>query len=209
VCAAAPRMHAASAHITITAAHLWKPPGGLPHTHVPHSPSPGATLRKQRLLTPVDVPCVPCVPYAAGVSFRKQRLLTLVDVQRHILRFGGVVTGMLIYPDFAAFFRANPRGVYKTPSGYPLETAYGHAIFCLGWNDVEEWWYCKNSWGPKFADNGFFRVTMLCSAPRAAATTATMTSMSTPACRLTPSLCTRLHALLSLSHRSHARRQAK
>jgi Papain family cysteine protease len=94
----------------------------------------------------------------AGVTFSKRRLLSVMEVQRHILRNGGVVTAMLMYPDFAAFFRKNPRGVYKTPTGYPVQSAIGHAIFCLGWNDVEEWWYCKNSWGPKFADNGFFRV---------------------------------------------------
>jgi Papain family cysteine protease len=94
------------------------------------------------------------------VSFRSWQLTSVLDVQLHILHYGGVVTGMILWPDFAAFFQRSPKGVYTDPPAgtYPLESAYGHAVFCTGWNDVEGWWLCKNSWGPGFADGGFFRV---------------------------------------------------
>jgi hypothetical protein len=33
-----------------------------------------------------------------------------------------------------------------------------HAVQIIGYNNKEEWWLAKNSWGPGFADGGFFKV---------------------------------------------------
>jgi Papain family cysteine protease len=37
-----------------------------------------------------------------------------------------------------------------------------HAVLLVGYNNTGEYWIAKNSWGTRFADGGFFRVSMLC-----------------------------------------------
>ncbi|MBN2103414.1 T9SS type A sorting domain-containing protein [bacterium] len=46
-------------------------------------------------------------------------------------------------------------GVYEHVWG---EYAGDHAILIIGWDDTEQSWICKNSWGPLWGDNGYFRI---------------------------------------------------
>jgi len=56
-----------------------------------------------------------------------------------------------VYEDFTAY----AGGVYEHVSGKELG---GHGILIVGWNDYEQSWICKNSWGPDWGDKGFFRI---------------------------------------------------
>jgi C1A family cysteine protease len=56
-----------------------------------------------------------------------------------------------VYSDFFAY----EGGVYEHVYG-PYEA--GHAILIVGWNDEEQSWICKNSWGPTWGESGYFRI---------------------------------------------------
>jgi C1A family cysteine protease len=84
--------------------------------------------------------------------------------------YGGVVTNIHIpkNPEAAAdeqlkefhdFFKANPTGVYSQELR-PGQDFEAHAAFLVGYDNTHgrEHWILKNSWGPEFADKGFFRV---------------------------------------------------
>jgi len=64
----------------------------------------------------------------------------------------GAVTGcFLVYNDFFAY----KSGVYRHVSG---ALAGGHCVAIIGYDDSQSCWICKNSWGPGWGDNGFFRI---------------------------------------------------
>lgn len=62
-----------------------------------------------------------------------------------------VSTSYKIYSDF--WYYAG--GVYEYVWG---EFEGGHVILIVGWNDAEQSWICKNSFGPDWGENGYFRI---------------------------------------------------
>eukprot|EP00877_Chromochloris_zofingiensis_P013840 jgi/Chrzof1/870/Cz01g32050.t1 len=78
--------------------------------------------------------------------------------QRHIRHFGNVVTPFHLTKEFRDFFGnpANKNKVYKPGPNTHFEE--GHAVVLVGYNNEEEYWVVKNSWGPDWADGGFFKV---------------------------------------------------
>ena len=64
---------------------------------------------------------------------------------------GPVMTSMTVYEDFM-FYQS---GVYKHVTGSRLG---GHAIAIVGWNDTEQAWIVRNSWGPDWGEEGYFRI---------------------------------------------------
>jgi C1A family cysteine protease len=88
-------------------------------------------------------------------------------VKKHILVHGGVASAMCLFPDFKDYFSQavnnNSSMIYDIPystAAYLLTNGFavGHAVFCTGWNDVEQYWMCKNSWGTSWAEGGYFKV---------------------------------------------------
>ena len=67
------------------------------------------------------------------------------------LQQGPMVAGFMVFEDFEAY----TGGVYEHVSGQMLG---GHAVSIVGYDSEEEYWICKNSWGPDWGENGFFRV---------------------------------------------------
>ena len=66
------------------------------------------------------------------------------------LQKGPIVAGFMVFEDFQAY----NGGVYEHVSGRMLG---GHAIQIVGYDLDEEYWICKNSWGPSWGENGYFR----------------------------------------------------
>ena len=62
-----------------------------------------------------------------------------------------VSAGFTVYSDFD-FYQS---GIYRHVFG---EEEGGHAILIVGWSDADSCWICKNSWGPYWGENGFFRI---------------------------------------------------
>jgi C1A family cysteine protease len=61
------------------------------------------------------------------------------------------MTTMLVYEDFI-FYKG---GVYKHVTGEQLG---GHAITLVGWDDQDQAWIVRNSWGEGWGEEGYFRI---------------------------------------------------
>jgi hypothetical protein len=64
---------------------------------------------------------------------------------------GPVESGMVVYEDFYYY----ESGVYEHVSG-GLEA--GHAVALIGWDDAQQCWLAKNSWGTGWGEQGFFKI---------------------------------------------------
>jgi len=100
-----------------------------------------------------DIDCQTC-------SDRPDRLLQVTEYEEiiepgarkeFIDKTGPVVACMAVYQDF--FYYKD--GIYKHVTG---DLAGYHAISCVGYSEADSCWICKNSWGPSWGDNGFFKI---------------------------------------------------
>ena len=64
---------------------------------------------------------------------------------------GPLVAGFTVYTDFFSY----SGGVYHHESG---TVAGGHAIALVGYDSNERYWIAKNSWGPSWGEDGYFRI---------------------------------------------------
>lgn len=62
-----------------------------------------------------------------------------------------VSASYVVYSDFYYY----TSGIYEHTSG---TEEGGHAILIVGWDDNDRCWICKNSWGPNWGENGYFRI---------------------------------------------------
>ncbi|MBF0555058.1 MAG: fibronectin type III domain-containing protein [Nitrospirae bacterium] len=77
---------------------------------------------------------------------------TTVDTLRNALNlYGPLVTVMAVYYDF--FYYTS--GIYSYVSG-PYEGL--HAILLVGYNDAQQYFIVKNSWGSSWGENGYYRI---------------------------------------------------
>jgi C1A family cysteine protease len=79
--------------------------------------------------------------------------ITSQDEMKEWLSSRGPLVGtMKVYEDFARFYTG---GVYQYVSG---KYGGGHCICIVGYNDEGKFWIGKNSWGPDWGEDGFFRI---------------------------------------------------
>jgi len=64
---------------------------------------------------------------------------------------GPLVACYTVYDDFYAY----RGGIYSHVTG---NVVGGHCVCCVGYNDAEGYWICKNSWGVGFGERGYFRI---------------------------------------------------
>ena len=64
-------------------------------------------------------------------------------------------TGFQVYKDFFSY----KSGIYKKTSPF-WDYAGGHAVKIIGWGNEAgtNYWIAANSWGPKWGENGFFKI---------------------------------------------------
>ena len=80
-------------------------------------------------------------------------------IQEEIYKWGPVVSGMRLYPDFVDQYDGKSIYMGPPPNAQPLG---GHAVEIVGWgreNDIDFWWVC-NSWGPEWGRSGYFQMKM-------------------------------------------------
>lgn len=98
----------------------------------------------------------------AGVSREDYQLFKVVDNRRHttvvaakeaLVNHGPIEAAFSVYEDFMSY----QGGVYVHKTGGLLG---GHAIKVVGYGSENgvEFWIVANSWGPKWGEQGFFRV---------------------------------------------------
>lgn len=78
------------------------------------------------------------------------------DIMREIYLNGPVMAGFYVTQSFLEW---NGLGVFSVD---PKEKQlFGHAVVLLGWGDSmdgEPYWLCRNSWGARWGDGGYFRL---------------------------------------------------
>ncbi len=119
----------------------------------------------------VGVPPEPCLPYEASdfvscdeacdnweksvVTIPGWGFITLeeaiVENIKRALTYHPVSASYTVYDDFFSY----SGGVYEHVWG---EVSGGHAILIVGWDDDEQSWICKNSWGSNWGEDGYFRI---------------------------------------------------
>jgi C1A family cysteine protease len=78
-------------------------------------------------------------------------ILPVADRKNILATKGPLVAGMAVYGDFYSY----QSGVYKHVSG---ELKGYHAVSCVGYDDAQQCWICKNSWGTNWGEAGYFRI---------------------------------------------------
>ncbi len=74
-----------------------------------------------------------------------------VDAIKAAVYEGPLAAGYYVYADFMYY----TGGVYEYVTGPFLG---GHAIIIVGWDDAEECFIVKNSWGEDWGEDGYFRI---------------------------------------------------
>ncbi len=99
--------------------------------------------------------------YFSAISPPLKQITGALALKMELMR-GPVEVGFSLPPDFDDYFDANPRGIYQMKPN----NGGGHVVVLYGYDDrtMPPLWYCKNTWGEDFADNGFFRISQLANA---------------------------------------------
>ena len=86
---------------------------------------------------------------------------TRLSIKENLTKHGPVVTYVHLYKDFYNYHAWDdlinnyPANVYSHRWGTSLG---GHYIIIVGYDDNQSCWICKNSWGRKWGDDGFFNI---------------------------------------------------
>lgn len=100
--------------------------------------------------TPGNQPCKSGVtPFVKITSWTS--VLAVADRKNILASKGPMVAGMAVFSDF----RSYAGGVYRHTTGGLV--GY-HAISVVGYDDAQQCWICKNSWGTGWGESGYFRI---------------------------------------------------
>jgi C1A family cysteine protease len=115
----------------------------------------GVTTEEFFPYTPHDQPCSPKTGWDKHLMFAKDtRTSTSVsEIKQWISTTGPVTSRFNVFEDFQNY----DSGVYFHTSGGQVG---GHCVCVVGYNDTHATphWIVKNSWGPQWGENGYFRI---------------------------------------------------
>jgi C1A family cysteine protease len=104
---------------------------------------------------PRDLPCNDkCINWqdrAVKISSYGWITSTVRDIRNALIEHGPLVTTMKVYDDFH-YYRG---GVYSHVSG---DFSGWHCVTIVGYDNINEYWICKNSWGTDWGENGWFKI---------------------------------------------------
>jgi C1A family cysteine protease len=103
--------------------------------------------------TPGNQQCKACSDWQNRVTKISSwsKLTTAADMKTWLSTKGPVAACFKVYDDFYAY----RSGIYSHVTGNFLG---GHCVCTIGYNDTDGYWICKNSWGDKWGEKGFFRI---------------------------------------------------
>jgi C1A family cysteine protease len=73
---------------------------------------------------------------------------------KYSLQSGPLTFFMEVYDDFYYY----TSGIYEKTIGASYEG--GHLVVLVGYNEVQNYWICKNSWGKNWGESGYFKIRM-------------------------------------------------
>eukprot|EP00878_Enallax_costatus_P007935 GHUV01008301.1.p1 GENE.GHUV01008301.1~~GHUV01008301.1.p1 ORF type:complete len:549 (+),score=91.58 GHUV01008301.1:280-1926(+) len=96
--------------------------------------------------------------YASQGQFITAKIGIIWKAQLNIRHYGSVVTRFDVYDDFKPFFNdpSNAQAVYRPRHGAQLD--FLHTVVLVGYDNIDQYWIAKNSWGSTWGDSGFFKV---------------------------------------------------
>jgi len=100
-----------------------------------------------------DIACITCQErdnQAIRIS-KHVEIMNAEDRKVYLSSVGPLIGGMRVFSDFMSY----GEGIYSHVTG---EEEGGHCIQIVGFSDTEKCCICKNSWGPNWGENGFFRI---------------------------------------------------
>ena len=103
-----------------------------------------------KMISKFPFPCSEWRDDVAGIerwSFVRQT----VDALKAAVYENPIAVGYNIYSDFLYY----ESGVYEYVFG---RFVGGHAVLIVGWDDAEECFIVKNSWGENWGEDGYFRI---------------------------------------------------
>lgn len=65
------------------------------------------------------------------------------------------VVGILVYQSFESI-NVSKTGIVPMPNIMKEQLLGGHAVVCVGYNDISQKWIMRNSWGSFWGDKGYF-----------------------------------------------------
>ena len=133
--------------------------GGVPSSAAEYAKTNGIVSEDCFFYTALDDPCVLCSDWMDKLtritdwgwvtqSFVNETAIKLA------LQDGPLSFYMDVYDDF--YFYSSD--IYERSGG----AAYvgGHVVVLVGYDDVERYWICKNSWGTGWGESGYFKIRM-------------------------------------------------
>lgn len=116
--------------------------------------------------TAADDPCNPCSDYLqklaringyayvtqAGYLYSQDIGITSNAAIMNELNSHPLIGSMQVYTDFYNY----TGGVYEKSPGATSEG--GHCIALIGYDSVNQYWICKNSWGTDWGEDGYFKI---------------------------------------------------
>jgi len=73
------------------------------------------------------------------------------QIKDWIVKEGPVMTTFKVYLDFYSY----KYGIYEQKSS---NYRGSHSVLIVGFDDIHHYWIAKNSWGPDWGENGFFKI---------------------------------------------------
>ncbi len=77
----------------------------------------------------------------------------ITSIKNALIQFGPLTAGMVVYSDFNGY----NGGVYEHPGSDP--DPMNHVVVIVGYDDAQNCWICKNSWGTNWGEDGWFKIT--------------------------------------------------
>lgn len=100
---------------------------------------------------PMNMPCNPC-PRRDQEAIKITANIVVSDMaqrKQYLAWVGPVMCVFAVYGDFYGYTGGVYRHVYGALEGY-------HCVEVIGYNDLGQFWICKNSWGTGWGESGFF-----------------------------------------------------
>ena len=95
----------------------------------------------------------PCQNIAAAVKITDHSAASSTIARKQAISSRGpVIAGMKVFEDFQLHYAG---GIYRQVAGAFVGN---HAVCVVGYNDAQQCWIVKNSWGPQWGESGFFRI---------------------------------------------------
>lgn len=106
-----------------------------------------------------DVACARCSDWLKRLSrIKGWGWVTQASVEKetikNALQDGPLSFFMEVYSDFYSY----KKGIYKPTAGATYKG--GHCVVLIGYNENNDCWICKNSWGNDWGESGYFKIKM-------------------------------------------------